>query len=123
MTTPRLSGAACAVSRAPRARRFFSAVGSLVFIAGLLPALLAQGSAGTGRVQGRVFNPATGEYVRNAEVRIQGTDRVTYSEDGGVYQFDNVSPGQAVLLVTFTGYQTATASVAITAGATATRDF
>jgi len=40
-------------------------------------------SAATGTLSGRVFNPATGEFVRNAEVRVAGTDRLTYTGKGG----------------------------------------
>jgi len=87
----------------------------------LVSAAFAQG--GAGRVTGRVYNPAKGEYVRNAEVRVAGTERVAYSEEGGVYQLDNVPAGTATLQVTFSGYQTATATVSVGAGATATRDF
>ena len=80
-------------------------------------------SAGFGIVRGRVFNPATGEYVRNAEVRLAGTELVAYSEEGGVYQLDHVPVGAAALQVTFSGYQMATATVAVSAGEVATRDF
>ncbi len=91
------------------------------FLALLVTTALAQ--AGAGRVTGRVFNPAKGEYVRNAEIRVAGTERVAYSEEGGVYQLDNVPAGPATLQVAFSGYQTATATVTVAAGATATRDF
>lgn len=40
-------------------------------------------SAATGTLSGRVFNPATGEFVSNAEVRVAGTDRLTYTGVGG----------------------------------------
>jgi TonB-dependent receptor len=80
-------------------------------------------SVSTGTVQGRIFNPATGEYVRNAEIRVQGTDRVTYSEEGGRYSLENVPAGTASVAVSFSGYRTATAQVVVAAGATATRDF
>ena len=33
-------------------------------------------NAKTGEIVGRVFNPATGEYVRNAEVRLAGGSQV-----------------------------------------------
>ncbi len=33
-------------------------------------------AAGSGTVRGRVFNPVNGEYVRNAEIRLEGTNRV-----------------------------------------------
>lgn len=88
----------------------------------LVPTLWAQ-SAATGRIVGRVFNPATGEYVRNAEIRLQGSQNTVYSEEGGVYQVDNVPSGSATLQVAYSGYQTASATVAVTAGAAVTRDF
>ena len=88
----------------------------------LLPRVFAQ-SASTGRVVGRVFNPGTGEYVRNAEIRVQGTQNTVYSEEGGVYQLDNVPAGSTTLEVAFSGYQTARAAVTVTAGAAVTRDF
>jgi hypothetical protein len=97
-------------------------LGWLLAAVGLLPAVFAQ-SAATGRVVGRVFNPGTGEYVRNAEIRVQGTQNTVYSEEGGVYQLDNVPAGSATLEVAFSGYQTARAAVTVTAGAAVTRDF
>ncbi len=36
-------------------------------------------TAATGRVTGRIFNPATGEYMRNAEIRLDGSERIAYS--------------------------------------------
>ena len=77
----------------------------------------------TGTVTGRVFNPATGEYVRNAEVRIQGTDLITFSEDGGFYQLLHVQAGEAEVAVKCTGYLTATAKVTVRAGEDVTSDF
>lgn len=35
----------------------------------------------TGAIQGRVFNPGSGEFVRNAQVKIQGSDTTTVSEE------------------------------------------
>ena len=97
-------------------------LGWLLATVGLLPAVFAQ-SAPAGRVVGRIFNPGTGEYVRNAEIRVQGTQNTVYSEEGGVYQLDNVPVGSATLEVAFSGYQTARAAVTVTAGAAVTRDF
>jgi len=97
---------------------------ALVWAAVSFPALLsAQSAPATGSVQGRVFNPSTGEYVRNAEIRLKGTERVAYSEEGGAYQLDNVPAGSATLEVTFVGYQTNAAAVTVVPGAIATRDF
>ena len=47
-----------------------------LLIASLAPLAAAQ-TATDGRITGRIFNPATQQYVRNAEIRVQGTDLVT----------------------------------------------
>ncbi len=88
----------------------------------LLPSLvLAQ--AVTGTVAGRIFNPATGEYVRNAQIRVDGTGLLAVSEDGGAYSLPGVAAGDVRIVVTYTGYRTETATVRVPAGGTATRDF
>jgi iron complex outermembrane recepter protein len=78
--------------------------------------------ASSGTIIGRVFNPTTGEYVRNAEVRLQGSDRLVITESDGSFRIDNVVPGEATIAVSYTGYATATASLNVTAGQTATRE-
>src|SRR3954465_15326752 len=64
-----------------------------------------------GKITGRLYNPATGQYVRNAEVHVKGTDIVAYSGDDGFYELDNVPAGATNLTVTFTGYDSAAATV------------
>jgi iron complex outermembrane receptor protein len=89
----------------------------------LLSAVLLQAqTAGTGTVQGRVFNPVSKDYVGNAEVRLAGTPRVTYSESDGSFQFANVPAGTAAISVIFTGYITVNDSFTVTAGQTAVRE-
>ena len=87
----------------------------------LLP-LLAFAQAGGGIIQGRVFNPATQEYVNNAEVRLEGTKQVTFTESDGSFQFNGVAPGPATIAVNFTGYQPVRESFVVSAGATAVRE-
>src|SRR4051812_8077324 len=67
-------------------------------------AALAQAAAGT--ITGRVLNPATNEYIRNAEVRIEGTNQIAVSEDGGYYRFVNAPVGNLTLTATYTGHET-----------------
>lgn len=54
---------------------------------------------GTGSLRGRVLNTATGEYVRNAEIRVEGTTIVTYSEDGGNFRLSGLPAGDATVIV------------------------
>lgn len=96
----------------------------LVFISGwlALACWLPAQSGSTGAIVGRVYNPATKEYVRNAEVAIQGSNRSAITESDGSYSLPNVPPGPVTVTVTYTGYKTATATLNVTAGTTATAD-
>jgi TonB-dependent receptor len=79
--------------------------------------------AGAGVVRGRIFNTATGEYVRNAEVRVEGTAIVVYSEDDGDFRLTGVPAGDVTVVVKYTGLQEARAVATVSAGQTATLDF
>jgi iron complex outermembrane receptor protein len=89
----------------------------------LLPLLAFAQPAGTGTITGRVFNPASGEYVRNAQIRVDGTNLAVVSGDGGAYSITGLAPGPATVVVSYIGYQPVTARVDVTAGSTSTRDF
>jgi iron complex outermembrane recepter protein len=80
-------------------------------------------TAATGSVNGRIFNPATNEYVRNAEVRVAGTGIETVSEDAGYYRLANVPAGEITLVISYPGYDSITQKINVPAGAAATRDF
>lgn len=76
-----------------------------------------------GALTGRIYNPATGEYVRNAQVEIIGNGLATTSEDGGVFHFPQVPAGPVTVRVSYTGYRPITAVVAIAPDTTAQQDF
>lgn len=76
----------------------------------------------TGTIQGRVYNPATEQYVRNAEVRIEGTNQSFVTESDGAFEFRNVPAGTATVTVTYTGYNTARETFVVAAGQVATRE-
>ena len=98
---------------------------SIRFLAALVVFCLAAGSgrAATGAIQGRIFNPATGEYVRNAELAIAGTSLVAYSADDGTYTLNGVPAGEVTVTLRYTSYATASATLRVADGATTTRDF
>ncbi len=79
-------------------------------------------SSTAGTITGRIYNPATGEYLRNAEVRVAGGPSAA-SEDGGAYRLSGVRAGDVTLTVDFTGYRSASTTVRVVAGETITRDF
>ena len=96
---------------------------AIVVLFGVASALLGRAQpAATGSIQGRVFNPASQEYVRNAEVRLEGTNQVTFSENDGTFQFTSVAPGSATLSITYTGYAPVRDAFTVNAGQTAVRE-
>ncbi|MBI5688779.1 MAG: TonB-dependent receptor [Verrucomicrobia bacterium] len=76
----------------------------------------------TGTIQGRVYNPATRDYVRDAQVSLDGTNQVTYSEGDGSFSFTGVPAGPASITVTYTGYNTVKDSFTVAAGQTVARE-
>ncbi len=78
--------------------------------------------AGTGTIQGRVYNPTSKEYVRDAEVRLEGTNRTDYTANDGSFEFRNVPAGTAAITVTYTGYNSVRESFTVTAGQPAVRE-
>jgi len=82
----------------------------LIAVLGLSGSLCAQTA---GVIQGRVYNAVTKAYVRNAEVRVDGTNLVTYTEDGGFYRLVGVVPGGATVTVNYTGSQPVSSRVTV----------
>lgn len=84
---------------------------------------LAQTSAdSTGTIQGRVYNPAAREYIRDAEVRLEGTQRVTFTENDGSFRFDGVPAGSVTLAISYSGYNAVRETFNVAAGAPAVRE-
>ncbi len=76
-----------------------------------------------GVIVGRIFNPATGEYLRNAQIRIEETGQTVASENGGEFRLWPVTQGSRTLVVSYIGYQPARATVQVASGKTITQNF
>jgi hypothetical protein len=77
-------------------------------------------------VSGKILDPVTGEYLRNAIVEIwaaNGENRSEVSGEGGEYTVRDLAPGRARMVVRFTGYAPEEASVDVKAGETLKIDF
>ncbi|MCX6954665.1 MAG: TonB-dependent receptor [Verrucomicrobia bacterium] len=85
----------------------------------LLPARAADEAA----ITGRIFSPASGEYLRNAQIRIESTGQVITSEDGGYYRISPVPTGPVTLVVSYTGFRPVSATLQVPAGGSLTHDF
>src|SRR5688572_31859190 len=109
--------------RAPGKLWFRSLCLFVSFVISAAVTVPARAQSAGGSITGRVFNTATKGYVRNAEVRVEGTSIVAYTEDAGFYRLTGVPAGEVTLAVTYTGSQSASSKLNVTAGQTATRDF
>ena len=68
---------------------------------------------GTGTIRGRVLDTTTGEYLRNALVRIEGTSVSMYTDAGGNFRLNGVPSGSHTLLVRFSGREDAREAVTV----------
>src|SRR5687768_789401 len=108
------------ISRCPGTRALRPLIVAALICGGLTSQVHAQSDAA--RITGRVFNPATREYVRNAQVRIEGTERIVETESDGSFRFENATPGETTLTVTYTGYTATPDRFTLAPGQTAVRE-
>ncbi|MEN9635806.1 MAG: hypothetical protein RL077_4210 [Verrucomicrobiota bacterium] len=96
---------------------------SCVILSGLLAWLPARAqTTPVGTIEGRVFNPRTGEYLEHARVTVEKTGLETFTDSSGQYRLSQVPAGAVTLKVFFTGLDMQSAIVAVSAGATVQRD-
>ena len=76
----------------------------------------AQPAAQSATITGRVLNVATGLYLRNAEVRLAGTNNYVFTEDDGSYAIA-VPAGEVTLTASYSGVLPATSTITATPGA------
>jgi iron complex outermembrane recepter protein len=93
-----------------------------VFLAAVLVVPVALHAQGTAVVTGRVTDATTGEPIASATIRAVGTQAGTTTRADGSYRL-SLPPGSYQLRATYIGYALREESVALTSGATATRDF
>ena len=103
----------------PYLRLLFRSLLPLLALAG---GLLRAAEPATGTVTGRVFHPATGSYVADAEVRIVGTLLVAATESDGSFRLTAVPAGSQRLTVAYTGARRVDLAVEVRPGETVTRD-
>lgn len=94
-----------------------------IVVASLTGARAADGAPATGTIEGRVSNPANGEYIETARLIVEGAGGETFSDTAGFYRLTNVPAGTVRVKAFFTGLAAQTATVTVTAGQTATLDF
>ncbi|HYD83688.1 MAG TPA: carboxypeptidase regulatory-like domain-containing protein, partial [Opitutus sp.] len=105
-----------------RKKRLFHGV-----LAGMLSLLLGSISLhaqeGRGSIQGRVQDPASGDYIANAKVVVAETGQEALTDSTGFYQFTGVRAGDATLRVSYLNFDEMTVQVPVTEGELVVHDF
>ncbi|RZM33312.1 MAG: TonB-dependent receptor, partial [Sphingomonas sp.] len=78
---------------------------------------------GKGAVEGRVLNTVTGEFVRNADIRVAGMGIATTSDDDGSFRLSDLPAGEAVIAVSYAGLESAQVHVVVAPDQVARQDF
>jgi len=84
--------------------------------------LAAQESSASSTIEGRVLNPLTGDYLNNAVVTLEGTNREVMTDSSGAYRLSQVVPGTVTLRVFYTGLDTQRVDLDVPAGTTVTQN-
>ncbi len=78
---------------------------------------------GTGTLEGRVANPASGDYLERARITLEGTGREAFTDTAGFYRFSGVPAGPVQVRAFFTGLSPHTATATVAPGRTTVLDF
>jgi TonB-dependent receptor len=86
----------------------------------------ANGAAleGSGNIIGRVLDPATGDYVRDARIRLSagGEQRNATTNERGEYRVADLPAGEVTVTVSYIGYPDRTETIAVEPGKTSSLD-
>ena len=89
----------------------------------MLAGLATAQSTSSGIIEGRVFNPGSGEYLELARLTVEGTSLEALTDASGQYRLTNVPAGPARVQAFWTGVVAQTQSVTVGAGQTVQLNF
>lgn len=82
-------------------------------VAGQFAAVAQPTTGQTGTIEGRVYNAASGAYLNNARVSVEGTVFQTYTDDTGSYRLRGVPSGAVRIRVSYSGQADVEQSVTV----------
>jgi TonB-dependent receptor len=79
--------------------------------------------AQTGMIEGRVFNPGTGEYLEFVRITVAGTSLETFTDSSGEFRLANVPAGAVTVMAFRTGVPPQSQTVTVSVGQVARQNF
>ena len=95
----------------------------LVLALSFLGSALIRAQPATGTVEGTVLSATSGNFLNNARVGVEGSSLETYTDADGRYRLVDVPAGQLQVRASYTGMETTTATLRVSAGMIARQDF
>lgn len=80
-------------------------------------------AVGVGMIEGRVFNPGTGEYLEFVRITVAGTAIEAFTDSSGEFRLTNVQAGEVKLTAFRTGVPPLSKTVTVAAGGVARQNF
>ena len=80
-------------------------------------------AVGVGMIEGRVFNPGTGEYLEFVRITVAGTAIEAFTDSSGEFRLTNVQAGEVKLTAFRTGVPPLSKTLTIAAGGVARQNF
>ena len=111
--------------RLPRSAFLFSVSALWCFLLILTVRLDAAegGRSDTGTIEGRVFNPGTGEFLEFVRLTVEGTSLETFTDSSGEFRLVNVPVGAAKVTAFRTGVPPFALNVTVVAGQAVRQNF
>ncbi|MBL9211923.1 MAG: carboxypeptidase regulatory-like domain-containing protein, partial [Opitutaceae bacterium] len=91
-------------------------------VAIMLGSPLLANTAPAGSIQGRVLHAASGSYLNNVRVALEGSGRDTTTDETGRFRFAGVPSGRVRLAATYTGFESAGLTLEVPPGGVAYGD-
>ncbi len=98
-------------------------IGAWLFSCVWCAAFAAAQAPNVGTIEGRVYNPETGEYLELTRITVEATSLEAFTDASGRYRLTNVPEGTARVSAFRTGMAGQTLVVRVTAGGTTEQDF
>ncbi len=105
-----------------RLRRIAAGLTFVATLSALLAPRAEAAAAGTGTIEGRIFNPRTGAIVEGARVSIESPSVVTFTDADGVFRLNDVPAGSVPVRIFYTGFAPQIETLVVSAGQTVSRD-
>lgn len=87
------------------------------------PAVTSASIQESGIIEGRVYNAASGAFLTNARVSVEGTSLEAFTDSSGTYRLRNVPAGPVQVRVRFTGQKEIVDTVNVSAGTAVRANF